>query len=284
MRLTNRTADHERNRAGTFVLERDGVRLAGLDYGGRGPAVLLLHGLAGHAGEWAETASWLTRHHRVVAFDARGHGASERDPGDVSRTAHVEDAAYVVRAMRLEPVIVVGQSLGGQTALLLASRRGDLVRAAVVAEASPAGGGAKAGIEAEVMHLGASLQRWPVPFPSRTAAVTWFGGPSVRADAWFEGLEHRDGGWWPRFDVVVMQRTLREAASRDYWDEWQHIARPTLVVRAEGGYLRPADAQRMVERGQDVRLVEVPGAGHDVHLDAPARWREAVEPFLGGLR
>jgi pimeloyl-ACP methyl ester carboxylesterase len=39
------------------IFERDGVRLAATDFGGGGPAVLLLHGLAGHAGEWAETAA-----------------------------------------------------------------------------------------------------------------------------------------------------------------------------------------------------------------------------------
>ena len=42
------------------LFERDGVRLAGIDFGGDGPSVLLLHGLAGHVGEWGETAGWLT--------------------------------------------------------------------------------------------------------------------------------------------------------------------------------------------------------------------------------
>jgi hypothetical protein len=72
--------------------ERGGVRLAGLDFGGEGPAALLLHGLAGYAGEWAEAARWLTGRCRVLALDARGHGGSERSPADVSRAAHVADA------------------------------------------------------------------------------------------------------------------------------------------------------------------------------------------------
>jgi pimeloyl-ACP methyl ester carboxylesterase len=58
--------------------------LACRDFGGDGAAVLLLHGLAGHADEWTETASWLTKRCRVVAFDARGHGHSERFPGGFS--------------------------------------------------------------------------------------------------------------------------------------------------------------------------------------------------------
>jgi pimeloyl-ACP methyl ester carboxylesterase len=75
-----------------MLLMREGVRLAGLDWGGDGPPALLLHGLAGYAGEWADTARWLTARCRVVALDARGHGDSERAPDDVSRAAHVADA------------------------------------------------------------------------------------------------------------------------------------------------------------------------------------------------
>src|SRR4051794_3419557 len=127
--------------ASEFVFERAGVRLAGLDFGGEGPPVLLLHGLAGYAGEWAETAGWLTERCRVVALDARGHGRSERFPADVSRAAHVADAAFAIERLALAPVVAVGQSLGGQTALLLAAERPDLVRGLVVADASPHGGG-----------------------------------------------------------------------------------------------------------------------------------------------
>ena len=60
--------------------ERDGVELACLDFGGSGSPVLLLHGLAGHVGEWSETAGWMVREHRVVALDERGHGRSTRVP------------------------------------------------------------------------------------------------------------------------------------------------------------------------------------------------------------
>jgi pimeloyl-ACP methyl ester carboxylesterase len=136
---------------------------------------LLLHGLAGHAGEWVQTARSLTERWRIVALDARGHGRSERFPTDVSRAAHVVDAAFAIERLRLGPVVVVGQSLGGQTALLLASRRPDLVRGLVVAEASPAGGGDCDAAEVSSAEVGSSLRRWPAPFSSREAAIEFFG-------------------------------------------------------------------------------------------------------------
>jgi pimeloyl-ACP methyl ester carboxylesterase len=266
-----------------LVLERDGVRLTGLDFGGAGPPVVLLHGLAGYAGEWRETASWLTKRCRVIALDARGHGSSQRVPADVSRAAHVADAAFAVQEVGLDPVVVIGQSLGGQTALVFAAEHPDLARGLVLADASPAGFEDADAAEANVADLGRSLGRWPVPFASRDAALEFFGAPSLSAEAWADGMEQRDGGWWPRFDVEVMVRTLREATSRSYWEQWERIACPTLVVRAGKGQIRPADAQAMVERGRQVRVVEAVGAEHDVHLDRPAEWRAAVCEFLDGL-
>ena len=57
-----------------------------------GTPVLLLHGLAGYGGEWSETAAWLSKEHRVIALDQRGHGASMRVPPDVTPDAFVGDA------------------------------------------------------------------------------------------------------------------------------------------------------------------------------------------------
>jgi Predicted hydrolases or acyltransferases (alpha/beta hydrolase superfamily) len=61
------------------------VRLAWKDFGGEGPAVLLLHGLFGRATTWEGTAAWLRPHFRVVGLDQRGHGLSDKPDGAYSR-------------------------------------------------------------------------------------------------------------------------------------------------------------------------------------------------------
>jgi pimeloyl-ACP methyl ester carboxylesterase len=188
-----------------------------------------------------------------------------------------------VRELGLDPVVVIGQSLGGQTALLFAAERPDLARGLVLADASPAGVGDKEAVERNVADLDRSLRRWPVPFASRDAAIRFFGGPSLRAELWADGLEHRDGGWWPRFDIDVMMRTLREATSRSYWEEWQRVACRTLVVRAGKGQIARDQAQAMVGRGRRVTVVELVDAEHDLHLDRPAEWRRTVCQFLDQL-
>ena len=261
-----------------MFLPRDGVRLACRDFGGDGPPVLLLHGLAGHAGEWAETATWLTERCRVLALDARGHGQSERHPPDVSPEANVADVVFVIERLRLAPVVLVGQSLGGRSALLVAARRPDLVRGLVLADASPAEGSRE-----NAAVVARSLASWPVPFASRAAAVDFFGGPSVSAEMWADGLEERDGGWWPRFDVDVLVRTLEAAIRRPCWREWGRVRCPVLVVRAGNGIIPAADARAMADRLPPARVIELADAEHDLHLDRPAEWRGAVGAFLDSL-
>jgi pimeloyl-ACP methyl ester carboxylesterase len=256
--------------------EREGVRLSCLDHGGTGGSVLLMHGLAGYAREWDETASWLSETHRVLVPEQRGHGRSERAPGDVSPEAFVEDVEMWVRELGLALVPLVGQSLGGLTALLLAAGHPDLVRGVVVVEATPA---ADPGAAA---RLRAWLETWPMPFATRGEAVAFFGGDGAGA-AWAAGLEERQDGLWPSFDPDVIVDILAEASGRSYWDEWGRITCPVLVVRGQGGWMSEDETRRMLDGLPSARLAEIPDAGHDVHLDQPDHWHAVLGEFLADL-
>ncbi|MFB9370870.1 alpha/beta fold hydrolase [Kitasatospora albolonga] len=242
---------------------RGDVRLACRDWTGPpGRDVLLLHGLAGHAGEWDRVAATLSRAGRVVAFDQRGHGRSTRRPAEVSRAAYVADVVAAVGQLGLRQPLLVGQSLGGHTALLAAAAHPGLFGGLVLVEAGP---GAAPGAQQEIAAV---LDSWPVPFPSPEAAARFFGGGAVGA-VWADGLEPRDGSWWPRFDRDVMVASLSELAHRSYWDEWTAIDRPALLVLGQHGILPPAEITGMLRRRPATTAVSVPGAGHDLHLEHP---------------
>jgi pimeloyl-ACP methyl ester carboxylesterase len=258
--------------------EHNGVHLAGLDFPGDGAPVLLLHGLAGYAGEWRMTADWLASPRRVVALDARGHGSSERFPWDVSIAAHAADAAFAIEHLKLGPVIVVGQSLGGLTAITLAATRPDLVRAMVVVDADP-----ESGADHVVDELEDWLRGWPVPFESLIAAARFFGGSPESAAVWANGLERRGDGWWPRFDHDVIAKTLRQALSRSYWNEWERIRCPVLILRAEKGDVTREMGDEMTRSLATARMIEIADAGHDIHLDRPREWRSVLMGFLDGI-
>ncbi|MEU5893427.1 alpha/beta hydrolase [Streptomyces sp. NPDC047461] len=256
----------------SHVTMSDGTRIAYRDHPRPGAprTVLLLHGLAGHMGEWdALIPRLLTAGFRAVSYDARAHGASTRRPPDVTRAAYVEDAATLIEELAPGPVTLIGQSLGGHTAMLLASARPELVDALVLVEAGPAG--PSPDVPARIRGW---LDSWPTPFRSRAEAEGFLGH-----EGWARGLEERADGWHPRFDRDRMVESLAELAQNAYWREWSRITCPTLVVQGENGTMRPTEAADMRELRPDTRVTVVPGAGHDVHLEEPRQLAEAVEEF-----
>ncbi|GAA4054431.1 alpha/beta hydrolase [Actinomadura miaoliensis] len=259
------------------VVVRDGVRLFCRDWGGTGPPLLLLHGLAGHAGEWDLLAQRLTPRYRVVAVDQRGHGAAERRPQDVSRAAYVADAIAVVDQLALHKPVLVGQSLGGHTAMLVAAARLELPRALVLIEAGPGDPTPNAPAD-----IGAWLDSWPIPFPSRASAAEFFGGGPV-GEAWAAGLEKRDTGWWPRFDRDVMVDSLAETARRSFWHEWSQISCPTLLILAEASFLPAQEAEQMLRIRPATVAMSIPHTGHDLHLQRPDTLHTVLLEFLNGL-
>lgn len=252
---------------------RDKVKLACYEYSRNGPPAILLHGLLGHAREWDDTAEWLSSTHRVIALEVRGHGRSERNPPSMRVEDLVEDVVSWAERLNMQRVVLIGQSLGGLVSFLVAARHSHLVKRLVVAEASPS---TDANAPARVRQW---LRTWPTEFPSREAALAFFGGNSLRARAWTDGLEPTAVGLVPAFDEASVLRALHESAQGDYWEDWRHIDCPTLVVRGESG-LDMAEAETMVASIPQGRLVTIANAQHDVHLEQPAKWRHALGRFL----
>ncbi|MEU9110329.1 alpha/beta fold hydrolase [Streptomyces sp. NPDC048483] len=100
----------------------DGVELAVRDYGGEGPAVLLLHGAGRTLVDWEPIAPLLAAGHRVVAMDLRGHGRSGDGAVPWTVEVAVEDVAAVLGAYGIPDAVVVGHSLGGMIAALCLER------------------------------------------------------------------------------------------------------------------------------------------------------------------
>ncbi|MDF1562095.1 MAG: alpha/beta fold hydrolase [Deltaproteobacteria bacterium] len=95
------------------------VRDLGPRESGRVP-VLLLHGYGSRLEAWAPVQEALAAERRVVAFDQRGFGFSERPEGEYGPEAHARDALALMDALGLERVVVAGHSYGGGVALRLA--------------------------------------------------------------------------------------------------------------------------------------------------------------------
>ena len=108
-------------------VEHDGARIWHAAFGS-GPAVILLHGGLGHAGNWSKQVPALVASGRtVIVIDSRGHGRSTRDAGLFSYARMAGDVLAVMDHLKIDKANLVGWSDGACTALILADRHPERV-------------------------------------------------------------------------------------------------------------------------------------------------------------
>ncbi|WP_433789408.1 alpha/beta fold hydrolase [Actinoplanes sp. CA-252034] len=248
-----------------------------LDGGHGDDVVVLLHGLAGSAEEMRPTATALLPGRRVIAVDQRGHGHSTRRPGDLSRRAYADDVRAVVDQLADgRPVTLVGQSMGGHTAMLTAAWHPRIVRRLVLLEAGVGGGDSD-----HPAKIGDWFASWPVPFADAPAAAGFLGSSPI-ARAWIDDLEECADGLRPRFDPDVMRAAIAAVTDTARWAEWQRVEAPTLLVRGANGTVPEPEAQRMLASRPGVAQAVIPDAGHDAHLEQHDAWIRILTTFIAG--
>ena len=126
------------------IVERDGVRVFWEAYGEGEPAFLLLPTWSIiHSRQWKAQIPFLARERRVVTFDPRGNGRSDRptDPAAYDEREFALDALAVLDASGTDRAVVVGYSLGTPRGLILATEHPERVAGLVVVGAQYPGGG-----------------------------------------------------------------------------------------------------------------------------------------------
>jgi pimeloyl-ACP methyl ester carboxylesterase len=251
----------------------DGVRLSFLDNEAVGPAVVMLHGLAGTGDEFVPTASAAGGPFRFILPDLRGHGASTRRPADLSRAAFVSDvAALIGQVSPGRPVALAGQSMGGHTAIMVAAAHPELVERLIVLEATVDGKGDPA-------RIGNYFRSWPVPFASAAAAREFLGDDAL-SRSWAGHLEPAEGGGLvPAFDADTME-AIMTGVSVPQWERWRAIEMPVTVVFAPKGMVTPDEQAEFVAARPGTRPVVLHSGSHDAHLDATEEWAEVLRQAL----
>jgi esterase len=236
---------------------------------GSGPAVLLLHGAAGSS----RTYGWLEIAGRTtVRMDFRGHGASDRSPGAYRIQDYVDDVLSVLR----EPALVVGHSLGGVVAWLVAQQRPELVTALFLEDpplfmGEPAEHAQNPAIP-NFMQMRAGAERWqaagatPEQVSAELAAQTLPNGTVMGEFQTEEALAAR-GYALVRLDLEVIDRIV-DGSMLAGTDTSSPVAVPTCIVAADdamGAAFPSAHEARLRASHPDVEVVRLPGASHTIH-------------------
>lgn len=254
-----------------FVATRSG-RVHVLDLG-KGNAILLLHGSGRSVADWQEGfAERLAKSYRVVAFDNYGFGQSDRDHAfQYGNALWARQAIDVLDALGVERAVVMGHSAGGVVAASLAADHPERVRATVFV------GHGLAMDPAQLIPFIPGVGE----FMMGRAAV--FG--CTRSERHCAQLKaaYRIRGTREAF-LTFVRRQYTIDGLRLLWGTYEEITVPVLQVHGSLDLSIPiAAAHRLTGRLRNARLVEVEGASHDVHLDAPDRLAEEIAIFAAGL-
>src|SRR5215216_2798064 len=119
-------------------LNRDGVSIH-YEVHGSGPPLVLTHGYSSTSAMWQGQVAALSRHHKLVLWDMRGHGQSDypADPAAYSEALTVADIAALLDAIGARQAIVGGLSLGGYMSLAFYRSHPERVRALLIIDTGP---------------------------------------------------------------------------------------------------------------------------------------------------
>ncbi|MAM60674.1 alpha/beta fold hydrolase [Maritimibacter sp. UBA3975] len=239
------------------------------------PPVLIVHGLFGSGRNWGVIAKRLADSRRVVTVDMRNHGDSPR----------ADSQSYPEMARDLAEVIgeiggtadVIGHSMGGKAAMVLALTRPDCVNRLIVADIAPVAYGHSQMALVEAMQA-LDLSGIETRSDADAALAEAVAEKGVRSFL-LQSLDVREGQW--KLNLDVLGRDMDVVTG--FPDVTGSFEGPTLFLAgAESDYVRPEHREIIKTLFPEARQAKIPGAGHWLHAEKPREFEAAARAFLDG--
>ena len=249
-------------------INRDGVEIY-YEVHGSGPPLLLTHGYSSTSAMWQGQIEALSKHHKLLLWDMRGHGQSDYpdDPRAYSEALTVADMAALLDEVGAHSAIVGGLSLGGYMSLAFYRAHPERVRALLIIDTGP---GFKKDDAREAWNRRAhdTAER----FEREGLAVL----KSLSRER--SSVSHRDASGLARAARGML--TQRDARVIELLP---NIKVPSLIVVGADDAPFLAASDYMAAKIPAAQKVVIPAAGHAVNIDQPQAFIDAVLPFLDGL-
>jgi pimeloyl-ACP methyl ester carboxylesterase len=266
----------------TWVADNVTVNNIRLHYhrtGGNKPAVILAHGITDNGLCWTRLATALQDKFDLVMVDARGHGLSDKPAQDYSALDHATDLAGLVEALDLHQPAIIGHSMGGVVAAILADMYPDYVGRLVLED--PAWYPRDEDItEAEIAQ---HAQEWAEAIVARKALPA----AEIIDKARQENPQWADEEFAPfaqaKLQVSPYVTEYDLAPAKLWWNIIPQLQCPVLLLTGdrEGQVaISPDIAQEVGTLNPQVQIVRLTGAGHNVRRDQFADYLGLVRNFL----
>lgn len=273
-----------------YYWSRDGLRLHYRDYPGPAdrPALLCLPGLTRNARDFESLAERLAGDWRVVCVSLRGRGESAyaKDPLTYVPLTYLQDLEALLHDAGLARLVVIGTSLGGLLAMLLAVTHRDRLAGVVLNDVGPS---VEPGGLARIRSYVGRGGNWPTWMHAarEVAMINAPHYPSYELEDWLRmakqlcRLTPTGRIAWDYDARIAEPFRLPNDNAVDLWPALDAFAGiPVLSLRGERSDILTAETQAvMARRVPGLRAVTVPGVGHAPMLDEPVA-RKAVDQLL----
>jgi pimeloyl-ACP methyl ester carboxylesterase len=274
-----------------FWSSHDGLKLYTRVYPGPDASagtVLCLHGLTRNSRDFEDLAPHLQRRHRVIVPDVRGRGLSARDPNpqNYQPAIYLQDILALIDSLDAQRVALIGTSMGGLLAMMMAAGHRDRVSGVVLNDMGPEVD--PAGLERIKGYAG----RLPKPKNwddaiAQTRSMFGEAWPNLSADRWSalarRGYREEAGVLSVDADPMIgeMLRAAPPAATATLWPFWKALRGiPMLAIRgAQSDILSGATFAKMKAENPQLVQLEVAQRGHAPLLDEP-ECVAAIDAFL----
>jgi len=246
---------------------------------GSGPDLVLIHGVSDQLEGWDGVVERLKDRYRLLRFDLRGHGETDKPAGPYSLEDFAEDLAELASSLGVERFHLAGYSLGGliaqRFALRYANRTDHLILLSTVAGRNDA---EKARVEERLR----SVEQGNLDTHFESSISRWFTDEFIRANP---DLVKTYAAQSKQNDQAGVRAAYRVLCTSDLIDELPNIKAPTLVITGEHDVgSNPRMANMMHEAIAGSQLVILPHLKHSILIEAPETVSTLISTFIAGKR
>jgi pimeloyl-ACP methyl ester carboxylesterase len=270
----------ETSTASRSFAEVNGARLW-YETAGSGPALVMLHGHLVDSGQWDGQFAELAREFRVVRYDARGFGRSDKPASPFSFS---EDLRGLLGVLGIERAFLMGCSGGGATIVDLALAHPELVEGLVLVGTGMSGFQMTGEILPKMVAFGEALDRGDLDEAMELGLQLWTDGERRRPDQVDQGArEHTRAMMIRLFSRPTVEAEVRwldpPAAGR-----LAELRVPVLATVGEDDWEAIHEVARRIEAEvPGARRVVIPDAGHHPNMEHPEQFNELALSFLRSI-
>ena len=246
---------------------------------GRGESLVLIMGLGASTLSWSEQVPTFSHEFRVIAFDNRGAGRSDKPAVPYSVALFADDTAGLMDALGIDSAHVYGQSMGGFIAQELALRHPQRVRTLILASTSCGGRQAVVGSPENLAVIGMMNVLTPREAAEKSLSLL-YSEEFIAANR--EALIQRslrEAELRPPHDAFGRQ--VQAAIRHNAFDRLADIRCPTLAITGSDDKVVPPDNSRILtERIPGAELAVLADAGHGYLIEKAAESNAIVLEFL----